>query len=82
MKTQNILPILLALGIAATATLASAEGLTYDPYENYYSKYYGIEAELITAQTADTLPEVSPEAKIVTHLDDADMANPLNYYKW
>jgi len=42
MKTRYILPALLALSATVTSTQAMAEGMTYDPYENYYSTYYGI----------------------------------------
>ena len=44
MKTQYVLPVILALGAMVVSTQAIATGLTYDPYEVYYSKYYGIGA--------------------------------------
>lgn len=42
MKTQYILPALLALVVTSTTTQAFAAGLTYDPYESYYHEFYGI----------------------------------------
>ena len=44
MKTQYVLPVILALGTIVASTQTMATGLTYDPYEIYYSKYYGIGA--------------------------------------
>ena len=95
MKTHYILSTLLALGVLTTSSQLMADGLTYDPYENYYSEYYGINA-------ADGLADVSTDTadfyeKYYNTSYDADglatkkqsdvdlyeeLADPTNYYKW
>ena len=81
MKTQYVLPVIFALGTVVASTQAMATGLTYDPYADYYSAYYGIGAET-------TAPIVSLDKGIdaqtttpIVSLDD-DMADPRNYYNW
>lgn len=67
MKTQYVLPVILALGAMVVSTQAIATGLTYDPYEVYYSKYYGI----------GTAPSVAE----ATEQEDTDFYDPYaNYY--
>lgn len=59
MKTQTILPILLSLGTALVSSQAIADGLTYDPYENYYHDYYGIDFSSTAISNPETKEKVS-----------------------
>lgn len=113
MKIQYILPALLALGFVTTSIPAVADGLTYDPYGDYYSQYYGI-GERSTASVEseapafydpyanyyntyygiDGLTEKGKEkVKVVTAIsvddikkvdsvENAEFADPSNYYNW
>ena len=68
----------ISLLIALMASQVMAEGLVYDPYENYYAAYYGIgeahEQEFSTTRTANS--------KTVEQRKDTHMADPNNYYNW
>jgi hypothetical protein len=44
MKTRYILPALLTATTLLTTATAFASGQTYDPYENYYKQYYGMDS--------------------------------------
>jgi len=45
---KYLLTTILALSATVLTTQVSATGMTYDPYQNYYSKYYGIGVEEAT----------------------------------
>ena len=57
MKTRYLLPALLALGAVATSSQAIADGLTYDPYANYYGQYYGIDMNSTATNDTETAAE-------------------------
>ncbi len=86
MKTY-ILSALLVLGVTVTSTQAIATGLTYDPYENYYSQFYGIDQQQ-TIAPKDAVKTSEDDPKDVSNRisQDADlmdsMADPSNYYSW
>lgn len=87
MKTQYVLPILFTLATALTSTQVTASGLSYDPYENYYRDYYGIDFDGITKAAIDKakkeLAKKSAERKTKKIKNDSvDMADPTNFYKW
>jgi hypothetical protein len=44
MKTRYLLPTLLTATVLLTATTAFASGQSYDPYENYYNQFYGMDS--------------------------------------
>ena len=68
----------ISLLVALSCSQAMAEGLVYDPYENYYAAYYGIgeahEQEFSTTRTASS--------KTFEPRKDTHMADPNNYYNW
>ena len=53
MKTQYVLSVILVLGAIVASTQTIATGLTYDPNEIYYSKYYGIGIVPFAAETTE-----------------------------
>lgn len=55
MKTRHIISKALALAVVLGSSSTLATGLTYDPYEIYYSKYYGIGAESSTIQSSSAI---------------------------
>ncbi len=103
MKKHIILPALFLMGATIASTYVVADGLTYDPYENYYSEFYGI-GEISTTQLEPQVEINSdfydPYAEyyntyygidglvenVITTIEpesnDADMADPRNFYKW
>jgi len=64
--------------LALSGSQVMAEGLVYDPYENYYATFYGIgethEQEFSTSRTV--------KSKTVEQRKDTHMADPGNYYNW
>ncbi len=53
MKIQYVLSVILVLGAIVASTQTIATDLTYDPYEIYYSKYYGIGTFPFVAETTE-----------------------------
>ena len=87
MKAQYVLPALFVLAATVATSQAMATGLTYDPYENYYHDYYGIDAEEIARQAIAKSEEQSKQldatekAKKVEE-DTTEYADPRNFYTW
>lgn len=90
MKTHSILPVLLAAGTAVASVQTLAAGMTYDPYDDYYSEYYGAGSEFKATQVQAEAPLFSENddthqnkhVAVVTSTDQDDMADPGNYYNW
>ncbi len=59
MKTRYLLPILLTATTLLTANAAFASGQSYDPYENYYNQFYGMDS--LTSQSDSQRREIRLE---------------------
>lgn len=86
MNTQYILPTIVLF--ATVTTQAMATGLSYDPYENYYRDYYGIDADKITKEAIARIEVVSPDltaqlnnGKTIDE-DFSEFADPSNFFNW
>ncbi|MCK5901827.1 MAG: hypothetical protein KAG28_01650 [Cocleimonas sp.] len=59
---------------------AFAMGETYDPYENYYSQYYGMTADVsVSLMDSETITDDAVENKATEAALDM---TPLNYFNW
>ena len=82
MKTKEKI---LSLAISLFASQAMANGQTYDPYENYYSEYYGINAASYATSSEAGVQKLqrgttTTELKSSNHA--FDVSNPANYFNW
>lgn len=91
MSKQYISTALIALAAALSFSQSAATGLTYDPCENYYDNFYGMNdsVSVTTSSVHDNVDVLAPYDGYYTRyhstdIDDATLAmeDPQNYYQW
>jgi len=82
MKSYKTLPAIAALVLMLASVQASADGLTYDSCENYYSEYYGIDMTADERVTHDAATGAATELQPITSIEISLYSDPRNYYNW
>ena len=80
MKLYKTLLAIASLVLLTVSVQASADGLTYDSCENYYSTYYGIDMTVTRVAEQNTVTAWEPQP--TTSIEASLYGDPRNFYRW